>query len=78
MAKKITVKWRGEDAEGEELDYKVIKEDWNVYELEDGSIIKVKLVASNVVKLRDKFDSDGNPLYLLKSTNVMTVEPKGA
>jgi hypothetical protein len=76
MSKKVTIKWRGEDSTGEDIDFKVIKEDWNRYELEDGSIIKVKLIASNFVKLNNEFDEDGNPLYVLKSSNVMIIEPR--
>ena len=38
-------------AEGEELvDFKVNNEGWNVYELEDGTILKTKLVLINIIR----------------------------
>ena len=42
--------------------------------MDDGSIIKIKLVATEVVRLDDKFDQAGNPIYLVQSTNVMAVD----
>jgi len=34
---------------GKDLDFKISKEDWNVYELADGSILKVRFVLRKVI-----------------------------
>ena len=49
-------------------------EHWNEYLVDDGSVIKIKLVATEVVRLDDKFDQAGNPIYLVQSTYVMAVD----
>ena len=58
---------------GEEVDFDVIREDWNTYKLKDGTTLKVKLVLVGVVRLRNKYDPLGNPVYMINSTNVVRV-----
>ncbi len=48
-------------------------EHWNEYIVEDGSLLRVKLVATEVIRLDDQYDQEGNPVYILNSTNVMVV-----
>jgi hypothetical protein len=59
--------------DGEEVDFDVIGEDWNTYQLKDGTVLKVKLVLAGVVRLNNKYDPLGNPVYMIKSTNVVRV-----
>lgn len=59
--------------DGEEVDFENRKEDWNIYELSDGSILKVKLVLLNVVRSRDKYDPLGKPIYGVTSQNIVRV-----
>ena len=48
-------------------------EKWNQYLLDDGSLIKMKPVATKVLRVEGKFDEEGSPVYLVKSTNIMSV-----
>jgi hypothetical protein len=41
--------------------------------LDDGSVVKIKLVVTNVVRLEGEYDPNGLPVYLAQSTNVMAV-----
>jgi hypothetical protein len=50
-------------------------EHWNEYLLGDGSVIRLKAVVTEVLKLDGKFDPEGNPIYMLKSANVVHVSP---
>ena len=59
--------------DGEEIDFDVVGEDWNTYRLKDGTVLKVKLVLVGVVRLKDKYDPMGNPVYMINSTNVVRV-----
>jgi hypothetical protein len=61
--------------EAESLSYKPINEPWSIYQLDDGSIIKVKLVISDVFKLPTSDPLTGLPQYMIRSSNVMSVEP---
>lgn len=68
------VKWQGEEVEGLEVRFKSVREDWNEYDLEDGSTIRVKLVVSDVIRLNDKYDQEDNPIYVVKSGNMVIVK----
>ncbi|MFC1770051.1 hypothetical protein ACFLZI_03255 [Nitrospirota bacterium] len=57
------------------LDVTSAQENWNTYLLEDGTVLKLKVVATEVARVEGHFDQEGNPLYMVKSTNVVTVDP---
>lgn len=59
--------------EPEYIDFDVIKEDWNLYKIEDGTILKLKLVFIKVI--REGVDSVGNPIYSINSQNVVGIIP---
>lgn len=73
MGQKTIIKWSGKEVAAEEMEFKAINENWNEYELEDGSRIKIKLVCGKIIKIENEYDDDGNPVYRLLSTNVLTV-----
>jgi len=73
MERKTRLNFQGKDLEGIDLDFKIKKEEWNEYELSDGTFIKIKTIASSIVRIPDMYDNDGNPVYLVKSSNVMAV-----
>jgi hypothetical protein len=49
-------------------------EHFNEYLLDDGSVLKIKLVVTEVLKLTDMFDPLGNPVYLAMHSQVTTVD----
>jgi hypothetical protein len=53
-----------------EIDFSEEKEYWNEYRLEDGTILKVKLVLRGVKRL-EKYEPDGSPIYAINSMNVV-------
>jgi hypothetical protein len=72
--KTVKLNLGGQTVEAESLGYKPINEPWSSYQLDDGSIIKIKLVISDVFKLPTS-DPLGLPQYMIRSSNVMSVEP---
>ena len=64
----------GETVAAEDIEITQTSEHWNQYLLEDGSLIKVKLVASKIVRVLDRYDHAGNPIYLVNSSNVIAVD----
>jgi len=66
----------GRTVEAEEVDFEPIKEDWNIYKLKDGRILKVKLVLVKVYKTSEKDPVTGDPIYIITSTNVVTTTSK--
>lgn len=58
-------------AEAEDVDFEEIEERWNVYKLADGTTLKVKLVLTGVKRLKNKFNPDGSPIYVISSKNIV-------
>jgi len=57
-----------------QLTFTPIKEEWNEYKLEDGQILKVKLILTEVYELEGVDPATGKKNYLIKSTNVIATE----
>jgi len=72
MEKKIKVNYQGKLIDAIEMDF-IAKEGWNEYELSDGTILRMKAVASNIIKVLDEYDNDGNPVYMVRSSNVLGI-----
>lgn len=63
----------GSEVEATELSFQNVREHWNEYLLDDGTIIKLKPVATELFRLDDRHDNEGNPVYILKSRNILVV-----
>ena len=63
----------GELLDGDELDFEALRDQWQEYRLEDGTLLKIKLVLAKVVRVRDRLTALAQPLYSTESQNVMTV-----
>ena len=50
----------GETVNCEELKFETIKEDWNDYRLEDGTVVRVKTVVAKIFRV---LDADNNPAF---------------
>ncbi|EPH3085652.1 TPA: hypothetical protein P1K85_001954 [Klebsiella pneumoniae] len=48
-------------------------EKWSVFKMEDGTTIRVKATILNVMKLKDKTDEDGNPVFAINIAPVVSV-----
>lgn len=67
----MKVNYNGKEVEAKPIDFIERKESWNEYQLTDGKIIKIKLVVTRVLKLDTEVDKEGNPIYVINSTNVV-------
>jgi hypothetical protein len=52
-------------------EFSTLSEEWNRYRLETGDILKVKLVATKVERVKGGWDEFGDPLYTVSSINVV-------
>lgn len=71
---KRRVQFQGREVEATPVSATSSSEHWNHYLLEDGSVIKMKLVATEFLRLDGIQDNEGNPVYQIRSTNVVSVE----
>src|SRR5512139_2541941 len=71
--------------DADELDFEISWDSRLILTLEDGSSLTLKVMPTKVVRLRDKYSSDGEPFYLVSVTPAVTEadseelmqEPKG-
>jgi hypothetical protein len=64
----------GTPVEGTVIPFQTGGEHWNEYLVEDGSIIRAKLVATEVIRVDGRYDEQGNPMYVMHTTQVLWVD----
>jgi hypothetical protein len=78
MSRQIKINIGGVEYNGQEVDFKIINEDWNEYELYDGGRVRLKTTAQKIVRVLDAqgkpaFTPDGDPHVLVRhNTQVVT------
>jgi hypothetical protein len=72
---KVKLNLGGQHIEGQTMGFTAVEEPWSFYRLEDGTTIKMKLVVSDVIKLPDPDPVTGLPQFIVRSSNVLSVEP---
>ena len=73
IRRKITVQPGQPPKEGELVEVQSAQESWNQYLLTDGTVLKSKAVLTEVWRILDEYDQDGNPLYVVKSGSMLVV-----
>jgi hypothetical protein len=63
----------GEVGDGTEVQALRSNEPWAEFILDDGAVIKVRTLLVSAVRLHGKYDADGNPVYVLKTTPAISV-----
>ena len=69
------VPYKGQNVDGDDVSFTVVKEDWNTYQLHDGTEIRVRLIVQQVIKIPGEVDEQANPVYVVRSNNVLVVKP---
>jgi hypothetical protein len=64
----------GEEVEAEPVGFRASGEHWNEYLLDDGSVVRIKLVVTEVLKVKDMYDQQGNPAYVVQHSQVTNVD----
>lgn len=74
MARRTKVQVGNEIIDGIDLDFRTLREEWNEYETEDGSRIRVKLVVSEIIRT-DRYDNQTDqPVYIVRSGNIVVTK----
>jgi hypothetical protein len=63
----------GRDGEGILIPVNASTENWNEYFLDDGSVLRMKVVVTEVMRVEGEYDQNGNPLYFTQSMNILSV-----
>ena len=70
---KVTINFGGRQVEATPVEVNQSGERWNEYFLEDGTVLKMKLVLKKVLRVDGEYDEEGNPVYVMQSTNVSAI-----
>lgn len=73
MRKKMKVPPHGQLKDVEMVAVSDSKENWSEYYLSDGTSLRMKVVMTEVWRVVDEYDQEGNPIYITKSANVLTI-----
>lgn len=81
MADKMKVPFTNPDGSvsqetGTRLEITDSKEPWSEYTLEDGTKIRSRQAVINIVKLDDKKNANGEPVYVVQGHQTMSIIPK--
>ncbi|MGO9230157.1 MAG: hypothetical protein ACLQKA_13250 [Bryobacteraceae bacterium] len=73
MGPKKTFEHQGRKVQGQSVEFTAKSENWQQYELEDGSQLKVKIVLLDVVRL-DEYSDNGDPVYQLAAQQLIGIQ----
>ena len=73
MPNRQKMNFQGREVWGQLIPVTNTQENWNQYILDDGSVVKSKTVVTEIYRIEDFFDPEGNPVYYVKSTNILSV-----
>ncbi|MFQ5818000.1 MAG: hypothetical protein ACE5H2_08625 [Terriglobia bacterium] len=74
MARRTRINIGDRTIEADDMEFRTGHEDWNEYLVEDGYTVRIKLVVSSILKTNER-DPQGNPVYIVQSTNIVKVMP---
>jgi len=64
----------GSEVEADVIGFRTNAEYFNEYLLEDGTVLRMKPVVTDVIRIPGQYDPMGNPAYVIQSTNVTAVD----
>ncbi len=73
MERKRKIKWQDRMVDVTELSFQTGGEHWNEYLVDDGSVIKLKTITSQILRVDGEYDNEGNPIYIIRSTNIVSI-----
>lgn len=70
---KVQTTPNGAQLDGFEIPVRTANEKWSEYELEDGTVIRMKQVVFEIIRVVDTWDAEGNPMYVTKASPVLNI-----
>jgi|GEM_PF-2463486 len=77
MSRPTEIEYQGRTLQGRAMAFQPVKEDWNIYRLEDGTLVKVRVVPSDFVVTEGK-NAMGDPLILVKASTIRRLRAQEA
>ena len=67
----VKIKHKGQEVEATPIEVLSQEEFFNTYQLVDGSVLKVKSVVTDILKVDGKTTPGGGPVYIIQSETVV-------
>jgi hypothetical protein len=64
----------GGEVEAEIVPFRAAGEHWNEYLLDDGTVFRIKLVLTEIARVKDQWDAKGDPVYAATHTQVTAID----
>lgn len=71
--RRTRIKLGDQEVDGWDVPIEESTERWTELKLEDGAVLRIKVIVGSVIRVDTRKDSDGNPLYIVKSGNALTL-----
>jgi hypothetical protein len=59
---------------GQSIEFEVKSEPWTTYQLEDGTVVKAKVIMLDVVRLEEFNEQTGEPIYQFAAQHIIAVQ----
>jgi hypothetical protein len=74
MARRRKIPTPAGPADAEVVGFRSQSEEFNQYLLDDGTVLKLKIVVTEILRVDGQWDAQGNPAYLVQSQQVVSVD----
>ena len=64
----------GNEISGTVVEVEEATERFSEIRLKDGTLLRIKPVVTEALRLENSWDNDGNPMYIVRSANVVVVD----
>ena len=68
------ISYGGKEVEAIDVGFKIGREEWNEYQLADGTELRMRLMVSAVYLVPGEYNQDGDPVYVVKSGNMVVAK----
>lgn len=75
MPHKTKILFNGQQVDASLVPVRSSQEPWSEYILDDGTLIRLRSVVTEVYRIDNMYDPEGNPVYQVKSSNVASAIP---
>ena len=73
MERRRKIRFGDRQVDATEMGFQTGGEHWNEYLVQDGSVIRLKPVVTEILRIDGEYDPEGNPVYVVKSASVVPV-----
>lgn len=56
-----------------DVPFRAGSEEWCEYLVDDGTVVRIRLIVTDILRVVDSYDAQGQPNYLIQSSNVTSI-----